>query len=92
MHYTYVLFSLKDKALYVGYSSDLKRRLNEHYQGRVQTTKSRRPLVLIYYESCLSASEARKREVYLKSVWGKRYLKNRLRKSIERVLKGAPVR
>ena len=76
--YTYVLFSLKDKKMYTGYTSDLDLRLVQHNKGNVVSTKDRRPLKLIYYEACLNQSNALKREKYLKTTYGKRYLKNRI--------------
>ena len=77
-HYIYVLRSQEDGNNYVGYTNDLKRRIAEHQAGAVPSTRNRRPLELIYYEACLSQADATKREKYLKSSWGKRYLKNRL--------------
>ena len=53
-YYTYVLGSLKDNKFYIGYCSDLKKRLDEHRNGLVESTKNRRPFKLVYYESCLS--------------------------------------
>ena len=76
--YTYILKSEKDKDLYTGSTDDLKRRKKQHNSGHVKATKHRRPLELIYYEACLSRNSARKREEYLKTAWGKRYLKRRL--------------
>ncbi len=78
-YYIYVLYSLKDKMLYTGYSSDLKKRLNQHQQGAVFATKYRLPLKLIYSEACLNKADAIAREKYLKSGMGKRYLKTRLK-------------
>ena len=78
MFYTYVLRSKLDNKLYVGYSSDLKRRFEEHARGDVEATKFRRPFILIYYEACLSEKNAIKREKYLKSGYGRRYLIERL--------------
>ena len=34
---------------------------------------------LVYWEGCLNQTDATQREKYLKSAWGKRYIKNRLR-------------
>jgi len=79
MYYVYVLQSLKDKQFYVGYTDDLKNRFEEHNSGRVVSTKNRRPLKLVYYEACLNQQDATKREKYLKTAWGKRYIKNRLK-------------
>ena len=78
-YYVYFLQSEKDKLFYVGYTKDLKIRLKMHNSGKVQSTKNRQPLKLIYYEYCLNQQDATHREKYLKSSWGKRYLKNRLK-------------
>jgi len=64
-HYTYVLLSLKDDKFYIGYSEDLKSRFEQHTKGKVSSTQDRRPLTLIYYESCLSKKDAMHRERYL---------------------------
>ena len=69
-----------DKHFYVGWTTDLRRRFFEHQDGQVRSTKYRRPLKLVYYEACVNREDAKKREKYLKTAWGKRYLKNRLRK------------
>ena len=79
MHYVYVLKSLKDGKLYAGYSGNLKNRLNEHNKGYVEATKNRYPFELIYYEACLSKYDAYRREKYLKTNYGRRYLKSRLK-------------
>jgi len=80
MWYVYVLQSEKDRKFYTGVTSDLRRRFLEHQQGKVFSTKNRRPLKLIYYEACINREDAERREKYLKTAWGKRYIKNRLRK------------
>ena len=78
----YVLKSQKDGNYYVGYSADLKQRLGAHNAGHVLSTKHRRPLDLVYYEASLCQSDALRREKYLKTAYGKRYIKNRIRGSI----------
>ncbi|MDP3800242.1 MAG: GIY-YIG nuclease family protein [bacterium] len=77
--YTYVLISLKDGRFYMGYTSDLKRRIEEHNSGKSFSTEPRRPLKLVYYEACLNKEDAENREDYLKSTIGRRYLSKRLR-------------
>ena len=77
--YVYVLRSMKDDQFYVGFSTDLHGRLQEHNDGTVQSTKNRRPLILVYWEGCLNQKDATQREKYLKTAWGKRYIKNRIR-------------
>lgn len=78
MFYTYVLSSLKDKKFYTGYTSDIEKRLQSHNNGEVFSTKNRRPLRLIYFEACLNQEDAIHREKYLKTTYGKRFIKNRL--------------
>jgi putative endonuclease len=77
-YYVYVLRSEKDGYFYTGYSNDVRRRLQEHNDGKVNSTKNRTPLVLVYWEGCLNQQDATRREKYLKTAWGKRYIKNRL--------------
>ncbi|MGA2623412.1 MAG: GIY-YIG nuclease family protein [Bacteroidota bacterium] len=78
-YYVYALRSLADGNFYVGFTTDLRARLEEHFSGRVLSTKNRLPLQLVYWEGCLNRSDATRREKYLKSSWGKRYIKNRLK-------------
>jgi len=78
MHYTYVLFSGKDRRFYTGYSENLRERFRKHELGFVRPTAHRQPLKLVYYEACLSQEDARRRERFLKSGKGKRFLRNRL--------------
>ena len=79
MYYTYVLKSMKDGKMYTGFTKDLKLRFEQHEKGLVQSTRHRRPLELIYYEACLSEDDALHRERYLKTHYGKMFLKNRLK-------------
>jgi putative endonuclease len=78
--YVYVLRFLVDQQFYVGLTSNLPARLLQHNNGLVLSTKKRGPFELIYWEGCLNRSDAARREKYLKTAWGKRYLKTRLRK------------
>jgi putative endonuclease len=78
--YVYVLRSLVDYQFYVGLTPDLPALLNLHNRGLVSSTKKRVPLELVYWEGCLNESDAAQREKYLKSAWGKRYIKTRLRR------------
>ncbi len=65
-HYVYVLFSLKDRNLYVGKTSDIFKRLERHTIGQVLATKNRRPLKLIHLEVFTDAGKAFLREKELK--------------------------
>ena len=82
-YYTYVIQSLRDKQWYTGCTNDLRKRLREHNTGKVLITKSRKPFKLIYYEACLNKEDAYRREKYLKTGMGKKYLRNRLKKFLK---------
>ncbi len=79
MYYTYVLQSEKDNKFYVGFTKDLKQRFEQHQKGRVDSTKDRMPLTLIYYEACISQEDATKREKYFKTYHGRMFLRRRLK-------------
>jgi len=70
---------MKDGEFYTGYTKNLKKRLDEHQNGKVYSTKHRLPLKLIYFEGCNTQKDATRREKYLKSGNGKIYLRNRLK-------------
>jgi len=84
MYYVYVLLSFKDDKFYIGFTADLKRRLKEHNSGKNISTKSRRPLKLIYYEAHLSKLDAERRERYFKTTKGKASLKQMLRNFLQK--------
>jgi len=79
MFYTYILYSLKDRKLYTGFTQDLKKRIDEHSNGYNFSTRHRRPFKLIYYEASEFGEDCEAREKYLKTGPGKRFLKNRLK-------------
>lgn len=79
MFYVYVLQSKKDTNLYTGFTENLKKRIRQHNNGEVISTKYRRPFKIVYYEACLNMKDALHREKYLKTTYGKRYIKNRLK-------------
>ena len=83
MHYTYVLISLKDRKLYIGYTQDLERRLQEHKLGKVPSTKSRLPLKPLYFEGHFAKEDAIRREDYFKTSKGKSTLQQMLRTSLQ---------
>ena len=85
MFYIYILFSLKDKQLYTGFTDNLKARIEKHQKGFVKATKHRQPLKLIYYEAYYQELDARRREKYLKGGKGKEELKIQLRTILEKL-------
>jgi putative endonuclease len=78
MYYTYILISLKDEKFYIGYTKDLKRRINEHKRKKVKSTKNRLPIKLVCYEAYLTKNEAGAREKFLKSSDGKKDIRKRI--------------
>ena len=78
--YVYVLRSLRDKQFYVGLTRNLSARLQAHNNGLVNSTKKRIPFELVYWEGRRNESDAAQRERYLKTAWGKRYIKTRIRR------------
>ena len=79
MQYVYILRSKKDGHLYIGCTNDLKKRLELHNKGLVESTYLRRPLILIYYEAYLDKNDAFAREKWLKTGWGRNYINKNLR-------------
>jgi putative endonuclease len=83
MYYVYVLRSKKDGNFYVGHTADLLKRMGHHNKGLVESTRNRRPLELIYYEACIKQEDALRREKYLKTTYGRRYIRNRLKEYLD---------
>lgn len=78
-YYVYILYSFSDKGLYIGFTTELKNRLILHAKGKVTATKLRRPLKLIHYEYFINSKDAKAREEFLKSGYGRRQLKEFLK-------------
>ncbi len=78
MYYTYVLKSVKDEKLYIGFTDDLNKRFSEHNDGQVISTRDRRPFKLVYYEVCNNKYKALNREKYFKTGFGRKFLKDRI--------------
>ena len=77
-YYVYLLQSLKDKSLYIGFTENLGSRLQEHNSGGNASTKKSIPYDLIYFEGYKNKADALGREKFLKSGSGWRYLKKQL--------------
>ena len=78
----YVLKSQKDGLFYIGFTTDLHRRLTEHMRGLSDATAPRRPFDLVYCEYHASKGDALRREGYFKTSPGKRALKLMLRDAL----------
>lgn len=79
MYYVYILRSKRDREFYTGFTDNLEKRVLKHNSGSVTVTKPRRPFELVYFEGGLNKKDALHREIYLKTAWGKRYIKSRLK-------------
>ena len=82
LYYTYVLLCLDTKherrKFYVGTTNELNDRLHAHRSKSVQSTKQFNSIHLVYYEVCLNKTDARKRELQLKTGFGRGYILRRL--------------
>ena len=76
--HVYVLRSQVDGGLYVGLTTDVRRRLGQHNAGQQRPTKARRPFKLWFSERFETRAEARQREKFWKSGSGRELLKRRL--------------
>ena len=79
----YVLESEVDKSWYIGYTSNLSKRIEEHNNGESYYTKRKIPWRIMYYEVSFNKFDAIAREKYLKTGMGRRYLKNRLKRQLD---------
>ncbi|MDO5655301.1 MAG: GIY-YIG nuclease family protein [Flavobacteriaceae bacterium] len=85
MMYIYVLISEVDGRFYVGMTKNVENRLKEHNSGKTKSTKGFRPWKLFFSEEFESREIARKREKYLKSGYGKQWIKEKYKRSYSSV-------
>ena len=76
--YVYAHESQRDGKRYIGLTHDLKRPIESHRKGGVLAAAHRQPLVCIYAEAYTNEEDARRREKYLKTSQGNRFLAKRL--------------
>lgn len=66
MNYTYIV-RCGDGSLYTGWTNNLEKRIRDHNAGKgAKYTKSRLPVVLVYYETFETKQEAMSREFAIK--------------------------
>lgn len=82
MYFVYVLYSLKDNGLYIGQTENLIERYYTHQKGKVRSTRSRRPFVMIYWEACFNREEA----VVKEKEWKKTHWRRKLKKMVPDVI------
>jgi putative endonuclease len=83
VYYVYILRSQQDGKFYVGYTENIMKRVELHNTGKIESTKWRRPFDLVYYEASVNKEDALHREKYLKTSYGKRYIRNRLKRYLK---------
>ena len=82
MYYVYVLYSKEQDKFYIGYTEDLRRRMAEHNSKKSLSDRVLKNLKLVYYEACKAKRDAMRRELQLKTGFGRKYLRERLKDSI----------
>ncbi|MDP3875171.1 MAG: GIY-YIG nuclease family protein [bacterium] len=78
MFYTYIIQSLKDKSFYIGSTSDLKKRLNQHNNGQANYSSTKIPFRVAWYGAFIEKLKAQEFEKYLKSSSGFAFRNKRL--------------
>ena len=81
----YILFSEKDQLLYIGHTSGLERRYQQHQNGESKSTAPRRPLKLIFAEYYPFKEDALKREMYFKTSMGRKAIKLMLAETLSKL-------
>ena len=81
-YFVYVLRSKKDGKLYTGYSEDPERRLKEHNAGKTVSLLKRRPLIIVYQEIYNKEIQAKRRERFLKTGQGRKFLQTALKLAV----------
>lgn len=83
MFYVYVLESLIDRSWYIGYTSNLSCRLEQHNSGESKYTNNHKPYKIICYFALLEKVDAKRYEKYLKSGYGRRTLKKMMKEHLK---------
>ncbi len=84
MYFTYVLkFKKQSLKFYVGLTDNLEQRLAQHQSGAVSTTRGANGIELVYFEGCKHKTDARKRELQLKTGFGRGYINRRIENDLK---------
>ncbi|MBD3311680.1 MAG: GIY-YIG nuclease family protein [Candidatus Magasanikbacteria bacterium] len=82
MYYVYILYSEKLKKKYIGYTSNLKSRIEVHNKGKVPFTSKGIPWQLIYYQVFCNKQDAMEEEKFLKTGKGRERIKFLLKNTL----------
>ena len=75
MYYVYILLSEAKTRTYTGVADDVEKRLKEHNDGKVISSRPYRPYKIVHTESFETLREARQKEKFYKSTTGRRRLR-----------------
>ena len=84
MYFIYIIQSYVDSSFYIGYTSYLDRRIQQHNKGLSKYTSTKKPWKLVYSEEFITKTEAIKKEKFLKNQKS-RYFYNKLIKSVNKL-------
>ena len=80
--YVYVLRSINFDFIYVGFTTNLKKRFGDHNNKEELSTKAYAPFELIHYEAYRNKKDAKRRENYFKTTKGKTTLRTMLKEHL----------
>ena len=72
--FCYILYSVKLNKYYVGSTTDMERRLNDHNRGKEKFTQTGMPWRLVYSELFDELANARRREQEIKKKKSRKYI------------------
>ena len=73
-NHCYIFYSVKLNKYYVGSTSDMERRLNDHNRGKEKFTRTGVPWELVYTESFEELAMARRRELEIKKMKSRKFI------------------
>ena len=77
-HYVYILQYYKEQSWDIGETSDLRKRIKQHQSCQVASTRYRGPFRIVLYEYFFNNKDAKARERFLKSGFGREQMKKAL--------------
>lgn len=81
-HYFYILQFYIDQGWFIGETSDLRKRFKQHQNGEVTSTKYRGSFRLLFYECFINKTDAKARERFMKSGFGRAQMKKVLQHTL----------
>ena len=75
----YILKSKRYQWFYLGLTNDLRKRFTLHNKEKVESTRKFKPFIVVYYEAHNNKYDAAQREKFLKTGWGKNWIKRTLK-------------